>query len=65
MRRAIKREATAAFGARVVLYDPATESREAIAEDLVQQENATLIPPFDHRDVMPARRPPAWSCTRR
>jgi threonine dehydratase len=49
---AIKREATAAFGARVILYDPATESREAIAQDLLQQEDATLIPPFDHRDVI-------------
>jgi threo-3-hydroxy-L-aspartate ammonia-lyase len=49
---AIKREATAAFGARVVLYDPATESREAIADDLLRQDGATLIPPFDHRDVI-------------
>jgi threo-3-hydroxy-L-aspartate ammonia-lyase len=49
---AIKREATAAFGARVVLYDPATESREAIAQGLLEQDDATLIPPFDHRDVI-------------
>ena len=49
---AIKREATAAFGARVILYDPATESREAIAQDLLREHDATLIPPFDHRDVI-------------
>jgi threonine dehydratase len=48
----IKREATADFGARVVLYDPATESREAIAQGLVERDGATLIPPFDHRDVI-------------
>jgi threo-3-hydroxy-L-aspartate ammonia-lyase len=49
---AIKREATADFGATVVLYDPAKESREAIAEDLVARSGATLIPPFDHRAVI-------------
>ena len=49
---AIKREATAAFGARVVLYDPLTQSREALAAEIQAQEGATLIPPFDHRDVI-------------
>lgn len=49
---AIKREATAAFGARVVLYDPLTQSREALAAEIQQQEGATLIPPFDHKDVI-------------
>jgi threonine dehydratase len=49
---AIKREATADFGATVVLYDPATESREAIAEGLVARTGGTLIPPFDHAGVI-------------
>jgi threo-3-hydroxy-L-aspartate ammonia-lyase len=49
---AIKREATTAFGARVVLYDPATESREGIAQAIVDEEGATLVPPFDHKDVI-------------
>jgi threonine dehydratase len=49
---AIKREATAAFGARVVLYDPLTQSREALAAEIQEQEGATLIPPFDHKDVI-------------
>jgi threonine dehydratase len=48
----IKRQATSDFGAKVVLYDPATESREALAEDLVARSGAALIPPFDHRDVI-------------
>jgi threo-3-hydroxy-L-aspartate ammonia-lyase len=48
----IKREATADFGARVVLYDPATESREALAQQILEREGATLVPPFDHRDVI-------------
>jgi threonine dehydratase len=49
---AIKREATAAFGARVVLYDPLTQSREALAAEIQEAEGATLIPPFDHKDVI-------------
>jgi threonine dehydratase len=48
----IKREATADFGARVVLYDPATESREALAQQILEKEGATLVPPFDHRHVI-------------
>jgi threo-3-hydroxy-L-aspartate ammonia-lyase len=49
---AIKREATEAFGATVVAYDPATESREAIAAALQQERGLALIPPFDHRHVI-------------
>jgi threonine dehydratase len=49
---AIKREATAAFGARIVPYDPATQSREAIAAGLERDEGLTLVPPFDHADVI-------------
>ena len=49
---AIKRDATAAFGARVVLYDPLTQSRERLAAEIQAQEGATLIPPFDHKDVI-------------
>jgi threonine dehydratase len=47
-----KREATVGYGARVVLYDPATESREAIGASLAADSGATLIPPFDHPDVI-------------
>jgi len=49
---AIKREATADFGARVVLYDPATQSREEIAQRIVDEEGGTLVPPFDHKDII-------------
>jgi threonine dehydratase len=48
----IKREATESYGARVVLYDPAERSREEIARELQQQHGYTLIPPFDHCDVL-------------
>ena len=38
---------TRALGATVVFYDRATESREAIAEDLARERGATLVPSFD------------------
>ncbi len=49
---AIKREATSAYGAKVILYDPRERSREEIARELQQQHGFTLIPPYDHIDVV-------------
>jgi len=49
---AIKREATEAYGAKVILYDPQQRSREAIAKELQLQHGYTMIPPFDHIDVL-------------
>jgi len=49
---AIKRQATEGYGARVTLYDPRVRSREDIARELQQQHGYTLIPPFDHLDVV-------------
>ena len=42
----MKLEATKALGAKVVLYDRATESREAVAEGLIAQSGATLVHAF-------------------
>lgn len=40
--------ATRGYGARVILYDRVGgESREAIAQKLVEEEGAVLVPPFD------------------
>jgi threonine dehydratase len=49
---AAKRQAAEGYGARVIAYDPATESREAIARALRAESNGTLIPPFDHPGVI-------------
>ncbi len=49
---AIKREATQAYGAQVILYDPQRRSREEIAHELQRQQGFTLIPPYDHIDVV-------------
>jgi threonine dehydratase len=39
-------------GSEVVLYDRYTEDREAIGQRLAEQRGMTLIPPYDHADVM-------------
>ncbi|MFT5439052.1 MAG: threonine dehydratase [Alphaproteobacteria bacterium] len=44
----MKIDATRGYGAKVVLYDRFTESREDIAGTLVEKQGLTLIPPFDH-----------------
>jgi len=43
-----KRNAAAAYGARVVLYDPHREEREQVARTLAAEQEAVIIPPFDH-----------------
>src|SRR5580704_49742 len=47
-----KMESTRAYGATVVTYKRATESREAIAESILKETGATLVPPFDHAMIM-------------
>lgn len=47
-----KRNAAASYGARIIPYDRETESREQVAQGLVEKEGLTLIPPFDHADVI-------------
>ena len=49
---ATKIEATRGYGAEVLLYDRYTEDREAIGQRLAQERGMTLIPPFDHADVI-------------
>jgi threonine dehydratase len=47
-----KMEATRAEGARIVTYNRSTDTREAIAEAIIAENGATLIPPFDHPRIM-------------
>jgi threonine dehydratase len=49
---AAKTEATRGYGAEVRAYDRATESREEIAAVLQGERGMTLIPPYDHADVV-------------
>ncbi|WP_209424262.1 threonine/serine dehydratase [Pararhodobacter sp. SW119] len=48
----IKIENTRALGAEVVLYDRATENRDAIGASLSKERGLTLIKPFDMAEVI-------------
>lgn len=49
---AIKVEATRRWGAEIVPFDRHGVDREALAETLAAERGATVIPPFDHPDVI-------------
>ncbi|AKM03904.1 threo-3-hydroxy-L-aspartate ammonia-lyase [Burkholderia pyrrocinia] len=49
---AAKVAATRGYGGNVVTYDRYTEDREQIGRDLAEQHGLTLIPPYDHPDVI-------------
>ena len=44
--------ATRGYGAEVVQYDRFTQDREALARQLAAERGMTLIPPYDHADVI-------------
>ena len=49
---AAKVAATKGYGAKVVTYDRYTEDRDVISRKLASEQGLTLIPPFDHADVI-------------
>jgi threo-3-hydroxy-L-aspartate ammonia-lyase len=49
---ATKLEATKGYGAEVITYNRFTQSREAIGEAVASERGMTLIPPYDHPDVI-------------
>jgi threonine dehydratase len=49
---AMKRAATEGYGATVITYDRYAEDREAVGERALGERGGTLIPPFNHPDVM-------------
>ena len=49
---AAKVAATRGYGGQVVIYDRYKEDREQIGRDLAEKHGLTLIPPYDHPDVM-------------
>jgi threonine dehydratase len=48
----IKREATEAYGATVVGYNPDETTREDICRDLENRHGHTLVPPYDHINIV-------------
>ena len=49
---AIKIANTKGYGAEVVTYDRATESREAIAGRIAKERGAVIVPPYEHRHII-------------
>jgi threonine dehydratase len=48
----VKIDATRGYGGEVILYDRFQQDREALTRELAEQRGLTLIPPYDHPDVM-------------
>ena len=49
---AIKVESTRRWGAEVTFFDRATTDRETLADRLAAEHGGTVLPPFDHPDVI-------------
>jgi threonine dehydratase len=49
---ALKVQATKEYGGEVIFYDRYTENREEIARRLAEERGMTLVPPYDHPDVI-------------
>ncbi|NIF44640.1 threo-3-hydroxy-L-aspartate ammonia-lyase [Burkholderia sp. Tr-862] len=49
---AAKMAATRGYGGNVVTYDRYTEDREQIGRELADKHGLTLVPPYDHADVI-------------
>lgn len=49
---AAKMAATRGYGGNVVTYDRYTEDREQIGRALAEKHGLTLVPPYDHADVI-------------
>ncbi len=49
---AVKRRAVEGYGARVVECEPTLAARESTAARVLEETGATLIPPYDHPDII-------------
>jgi len=47
-----KIDATRGYGGEVILFDRFQQDREALTRDMAEQRGLTIIPPYDHPDVM-------------
>jgi threonine dehydratase len=48
----VKLDATRGYGAEIVPYDPETTTREELGRQIAEERGLTLIPPYDHPDVV-------------
>jgi threonine dehydratase len=62
---AVKVDAVRRHGAEVVFVEPVSTARVARADALARERGLTLIPPFDHEDVILGQATCAWEILRR
>lgn len=55
-----KLAATRGYGAEVVLYDRQTQEREALGRGLAAERGFTIVPPYDHPQVIAGQGTVAW-----
>ena len=48
----VKLQATRGYGAEVITYDPQTAVREELATRIARERGMTLIPPYNHVDIV-------------
>lgn len=48
----VKLAATRSYGAEVLLYQPEEITREELATKLAKEQHLTIIPPYDHKDII-------------
>lgn len=48
----VKLAATRGYGAEIVLYDRWSEDRRALATAIAAERGATVVPPYDHPDIV-------------
>ncbi|MEM9922955.1 MAG: threo-3-hydroxy-L-aspartate ammonia-lyase [Cyanobacteria bacterium P01_D01_bin.50] len=49
---AVKQIATRGYGAEVIFYNPKEIAREELTQNLAQEKDLTIIPPFDHPHII-------------
>ncbi len=49
---AVKKTATRGYNAEVILYNRQQTNREELAQTIVKERGLTLIPPYDHPDII-------------
>ena len=49
---AVKQAATRGYGAEIIFYNRANQQREVVVQQITNERNLTLIPPFDYAPVI-------------
>ena len=48
----VKQSATRGYGAEIILYERSEIAREVLCQQIATERDCTIIPPYDHRDII-------------